>query len=137
MNRTLIFPAIVFAVVTMCASQGFAQTKKPAAAAKKTAAAPAKKAPAGGPSAAQIAEGKALMAKSDCAACHKPDGKLVGPGFKQIAKKYPYNEENKNALAKKVVEGGSGVWGAIPMSPHPALSVDDAKKIVTYVLSIK
>ncbi len=125
---------MAFAIVTICASQGFAQTKKPAAAAKKPAAAASA---AKGPSAAEIAEGKALMAKSDCAACHKPDGKLVGPGFKQIAKKYPYNEENKNSLAKKVVEGGSGVWGAIPMSPHPALSVDDAKKIVTYVLSVK
>jgi len=130
MNRTLIIPAIVFAIVSTCASQGFAQTKKPAAAAKKTVAA------AGAP-AADIAAGKALMAKSDCAACHKVDGKLVGPGFKQIAKKYPSNDENKNTLAKKVVEGGSGVWGAIPMSPHPALSVDDAKKIVTYILSVK
>jgi len=128
MNRTLIIPAIVFAIVTACASQGVAQTKKPAA--KKPAAA------AAAPS-ADVAAGKALIAKSDCMACHKLDGKLVGPGFKQIAKKYPSNEENKNTLAKKVVEGGSGVWGAIPMSPHPALSVDDAKKIVTYVLSVK
>lgn len=129
MNRTLIIPAIVFAIVSTCASQGFAQTKKPAAAAKKTAS-------AGAPSADAVA-GKALIAKSDCMACHKLDVKLVGPGFKQIAKKYPANDENRNALAKKVVEGGSGVWGAIPMSPHPALTVDDAKKIVTYILSVK
>ncbi|WP_285057426.1 c-type cytochrome [Pedobacter ginsengisoli] len=128
MKRTLIIPAIVFAVVSVCASQGVAQTKKPAAAAKKT---------TGAAPSADAAAGKALIAKSDCMACHKLDVKLVGPGFKQIAKKYPANEENKNALAKKVVEGGSGVWGAIPMSPHPALSVDDAKKIVTYILSVK
>ncbi|MES2455743.1 MAG: c-type cytochrome [Bacteroidota bacterium] len=127
MNRTLIIPAIVFAIVTSCASVGLAQTKKPAAKKPAAAAAPS----------ADVAAGKALIAKSDCMACHKLDGKLVGPGFKQIAKKYPSNEENKNTLAKKVVEGGSGVWGAIPMSPHPALSVDDAKKIVTYVLSVK
>lgn len=127
MNRTLIIPAIVFAIVSTCASQGFAQTKKPAAAAKKTTAA----------SSADIAAGKALIAKSDCMACHKLDVKLVGPGFKQIAKKYPATEENKNALAKKIVEGGSGVWGAIPMSPHPTLKVPDAKKIVTYILSVK
>ena len=128
MKRTLIIPAIVFAVVSVCASQGVAQTKKPAAATKKT---------AGAAPSPDAAAGKALIAKSDCMACHKLDGKLVGPGFKQIAKKYPANEENKSALAKKVVEGGSGVWGAIPMSPHPAISIDDAKKIVTYVLSVK
>jgi cytochrome c len=128
MNRTLIIPAILFAIVSTCASQGFAQTKKPAAAAKKT---------AGAALSPDAAAGKALIAKSDCMACHKLDVKLVGPGFKQIAKKYPANEENTNTLAKKVVEGGSGVWGAIPMSPHPALSVDDAKKIVTYILSVK
>lgn len=128
MKRTLIIPAIVFAFVSVCASQGVAQTKKPAVAAKKT---------AGAAPSPDAAAGKALIAKSDCMACHKLDGKLVGPGFKQIAKKYPANEENKNALAKKVVEGGSGVWGAIPMSPHPAISIDDAKKIVTYVLSVK
>lgn len=128
MNRTLIIPAIAFAIVSTCASQGFAQTKKPAAAAKKT---------AGTAASPDAAAGKALIGKSDCMACHKLDGKLVGPGFKQIAKKYPANDENKETLAKKVVEGGSGVWGAIPMSPHPALSVDDAKKIVTYILSVK
>lgn len=125
MNRTLI-PAIVFAIVSTCASQGFAQIKKQTPAAKKT----------GAPT-ADIAAGKALIAKSDCMACHKLNDKLVGPGFKQIAKKYPATEENRNTLAKKVVEGGSGVWGAIPMSPHPALTLPDAKKIVTYILSIK
>ena len=128
MNRILIIPAIAIAIIATCASQGFAQTKKKAPAAKTAT-------PAG--ASADVAAGKALIAKSDCLACHKVDGKLVGPGFKQIAKKYPSNDENKNTLAKKVVEGGSGVWGAIPMSPHPALSIDDAKKIVTYVLSVK
>src|SRR4051812_7702753 len=98
MNRILIIPAIAFAIIATCASQGFAQTKKKAPAAKTAA-------PAG--AAADIAAGKALIAKADCMACHKLDGKLVGPGFKQVAKKYPSNEENKNTLAKKVVEGGS------------------------------
>lgn len=99
---------------------------------------PVAKAAAGGKaSAADIAAGKDLLSKSDCLACHKVDTKLVGPAYLEVAKKYPANEANYTKLAKKVIDGGSGVWGQIPMSPHAALSPADAKKMVQYILSLK
>jgi cytochrome c len=89
------------------------------------------------PSAAELAEGKALFLKLDCLTCHKMDVKLVGPAYYDVIKKYPPTEANYTLLANKVIAGGSGVWGQIPMAPHPNLTVDDAKKIIKYILSIK
>lgn len=88
-------------------------------------------------SAADIAMGKHLISKSDCAACHKIDVKLLGPSYQDIAKKYPATEANYNALAQKIIKGGSGVWGQIPMAPHANLSVADSKKMIQYILSLK
>ena len=86
---------------------------------------------------ADIAEGKALISKSDCLACHKLDVKLVGPAYADVAKKYPSTPANVTMLANKVIKGGTGVWGQIPMTPHPTLALADAKKMVKYVLSLK
>ena len=80
-------------------------------------------------------DGKALLAKQDCAACHRPDVKLVGPSYKAIAQKYKNNDANINTLAAKVIAGGAGNWGQIPMTPHASLTTGDAKKIVRYILS--
>jgi len=107
-----------------------AQTK-PKAGAKK---APAK---AGAGSAADIAAGKALISTSDCLTCHKLDVKIVGPAYKDVAAKYKPTDENVAMLAKKVIEGGSGNWGPVAMSPHPNLATADVKKMVKYVLSVK
>ncbi|NLR77967.1 c-type cytochrome [Chitinophaga eiseniae] len=79
---------------------------------------------------------KQLLAKLDCAACHRPDVKLVGPSYKAIAQKYKRSDINVNKLAGKVIAGGSGNWGTTPMIPHPALSTADARKIVRYILSL-
>ena len=81
--------------------------------------------------------GEALIKGSDCLACHNATKKLVGPAYVNVAAKYPATEENIDHLASKIIEGGSGVWGAIPMSPHPAISKDDAKEMVKYILSLK
>src|ERR1700761_9029092 len=89
------------------------------------------------PSAADLAQGKELLAKSDCLTCHKVDMKVVGPAYKDVAKKYPANEANYEKLTKKVIGGGSGNWGAIAMAPHANLSPADAKKMVEYILSLK
>lgn len=80
-------------------------------------------------------DGKALIAASDCRACHNDKEKLVGPAYAEVAKKY--KEKDVAALAKKVIDGGSGVWGPIPMAPHAALSVEDAEAMVKYILTIK
>ena len=84
-----------------------------------------------------IQAGKALIQKSDCMACHKVDIKLVGPAFVQVAAKYPPAEDNYALLASKIIKGGTGVWGQVPMSPHSAVSQPDAKKMVKYILSLK
>jgi cytochrome c len=89
------------------------------------------------PSAADLEAGKAMFLKLDCLTCHKMDTKLVGPAYYDVIKKYPPTEANYEMLSNKVITGGSGVWGQIPMAPHPALTPDDAKKIVEYILSIK
>ncbi|WP_348824789.1 c-type cytochrome [Flavobacterium aestuarii] len=84
----------------------------------------------------QLSEGEKIMAKLDCATCHKIDKKVIGPSYLDIAKKYPANDKNISYLSDKIIKGGSGVWGAIPMAPHTALKKDDAKKIAKYILSL-
>lgn len=80
-------------------------------------------------------DGKALIAGSDCLACHTETNKLVGPSYAEVAKKY--KEADISKLAKKIIDGGAGSWGEIPMSPHPTISQDDAEAMVKYILSIK
>ncbi len=82
-------------------------------------------------------KGAQLIASSDCLGCHKEQEKLIGPAYKDVAKKYPANDENINKLANKVITGGKGVWGDIAMTPHPNLALNDAKEMVKYILSLK
>ncbi|MDP4285793.1 MAG: cytochrome C [Bacteroidota bacterium] len=82
-------------------------------------------------------KGEVLIAYSDCYTCHKKDEKSVGPAFKDIAKRYPVNKTYIKKLAQKVISGGSRSWGYPVMVPHPQLSFEDAKLIVTYILSLK
>lgn len=87
-------------------------------------------------SAAPAFADEALAKSKNCLACHSMDKKLVGPSFKDIAAKYA-GQDVVAALATKVQKGGSGVWGPVPMPPNPAVSADDAKKLVEWVLSQK
>lgn len=84
-----------------------------------------------------IKNGELLISKSDCFACHKVQDKLLGPSYKEVANKYAKTKLNIDYLAAKVKSGGSGVWGSVPMSPHRALSDDDARDMILYVLSLK
>ncbi len=108
----------------------------PPPAVKKTAtpAAPAPKKT--GPAAVAVQQGKALIGGSDCAACHKETEKLIGPSYADIAAKYAHTNANITLLAGKIISGGSGNWGNVPMTPHPALSKTDASKIVQYIFSL-
>mgnify|MGYP001600729249 CR=1 FL=1 len=81
------------------------------------------------------AAGAQLIAKSDCGTCHKEQEKLIGPAFADVAKKY--SASDVDSLADKIIKGGSGHWGTVPMSPHPTISMDDAKSMVNYILSLK
>ncbi len=82
-------------------------------------------------------KGLALVAGSDCLTCHKTSEKNIGPAYKDVAAKYENNEENIKMLATKVIKGGAGVWGAIPMTPHPQIKEEDAEAMVKYVLLLK
>ncbi|MFB6455434.1 c-type cytochrome [Chitinophaga sp. Hz27] len=84
-----------------------------------------------------MTKGQELMAQSDCKTCHKEEIKVVGPSFKDIAGKYPSNDENVDKLADKIIKGGSGNWGEVAMLPHTNISKDDAKEMVKYILSLK
>ncbi len=83
-----------------------------------------------------IKQGQALVDQSDCKTCHHPTNKLIGPAHSEVAKKYEFTKENVSHLAEKIKNGGSGVWGEIPMTPHVDLSQADAEKMAMYVLSL-
>ncbi|WP_348812511.1 c-type cytochrome [Flavobacterium maritimum] len=85
----------------------------------------------------QQSDGEKLISKMDCVGCHKLDKKLIGPSYLDIAKKYPLNDKNINYLSNKIIKGGSGVWGTVPMAAHSTLKKDDAKSIAKYILSLK
>lgn len=79
---------------------------------------------------------EALAKKNACLTCHATDKKLVGPAYKDVAKKYKGDNTAKDRLIAKVQKGGSGVWGAIPMPPNASLKHDDLETIVKWVLSL-
>ena len=78
-----------------------------------------------------------LLKKNNCIACHAADKKLVGPSYKAVADRYRGQTDAADKLAKKIRAGGAGVWGAIPMPPHPQVSEADAKTMATYILKTK
>ncbi len=83
-----------------------------------------------------IAQGQTLVDASDCKTCHHPTNKIIGPAHMEVAKKYEFTKANVSLLAGKIINGGSGVWGDIPMSPHTDISKGDAEKMAMYVLSL-
>jgi cytochrome c len=83
-----------------------------------------------------IKQGQVLVDQSDCKTCHHATNKIIGPSHADVAKKYEFTQGNITLLAGKIVKGGSGVWGEIPMTAHPDLSEQDAEKMAMYVLSL-
>ena len=71
---------------------------------------------------------QALATAKNCMACHAVDKKLVGPAYKDVAKKYAGDKTAADKLAAKIMKGGSGVWGAIPMPANPQVNEAEAKK---------
>lgn len=83
-------------------------------------------------------KGLELTGKYQCPTCHKIDEKLTGPAYRDVANKYAgADDATITKLAKKVIEGGSGVWGEVPMTPHPNVSEEEAKQMVEYILLLK
>ena len=80
---------------------------------------------------------QALATSKNCMACHAVDKKLVGPSYKDVAAKYAGQKDAVDKLAAKIIKGGSGVWGPIPMPPNAQVNEADAKKLATWVLTQK
>ena len=78
---------------------------------------------------------EALAKKHNCLACHTVDKKLVGPSYKEIAKKYK-GQNVAATLETKVKKGGQGVWGPVPMPPNAAVPDGDIKKLVDWILKM-
>ncbi len=78
-----------------------------------------------------------LAQKKNCMACHAVDKKLVGPAYKEVAAKYAGQKDAVDKLAQKVVKGGSGSWGAVPMPANPQVTEAEAKQLVGWILTQK
>ncbi|NKI96766.1 cytochrome c [Rhizobacter sp. SG703] len=78
-----------------------------------------------------------LAQKKNCMACHAIDKKLVGPAYKDVAAKYAGQKDAVDKLSQKVVKGGAGVWGAVPMPANTQVSDAEAKQLVTWILGLK
>src|SRR5580765_3681554 len=78
-----------------------------------------------------------LAQKKNCLACHAIDKKVLGPAYKDVAAKYAGQKDAVDKLAAKVVKGGTGVWGNIPMPANPQVNDAEAKQLVQWILTVK
>ncbi|BFM22165.1 family 16 glycoside hydrolase [Gilvimarinus japonicus] len=81
--------------------------------------------------------GLALIKNSDCAACHNAEVKTVGPSYMSIAQRYTNESDAVATLSEKIIAGGAGNWGQVPMTPHADLNEQDAAQMVEYILTLK
>ena len=131
MKKTILFLMIGSVSILACNSGSSSGTKADSAAA---------------PAAPAVSDasdkGLELIGASDCTTCHRlhkeAAGASIGPSYSEVAAKYsPAADTTVDRLVHKIIAGGTGVWGAIPMTPHPALAPADVKVMVTYILSLK
>ncbi len=83
-------------------------------------------------------KGLELVAKSDCLTCHKINEQSTGPAYSEVAAKYAGAADTTiTRIAAKIISGGAGNWGAVPMTPHPQVSQTDAEQMMKYILLLK
>jgi cytochrome c len=80
---------------------------------------------------------QALANAKNCMACHAVDKKLVGPAYKDVAIKYAGQKDAVDKLAVKIMKGGAGVWGPVPMPANAQVNEAEAKKLASWVLTQK
>ena len=79
--------------------------------------------------------GLTLLKNSDCFTCHASKGKLIGPSFELIAKKYPVNKAAVDKLTNNVINGAKGVWGSVAMPPHKAMKPAELNQVINWILT--
>ena len=82
-------------------------------------------------------KGVEIVAQSDCFTCHKIDEKNIGPAWREVANKYAGQDTAVKYLASKIINGGAGVWGQVPMAAHPTFTQEQAETVAKYVLLLK
>ncbi len=80
---------------------------------------------------------QALAKAKNCLSCHTVDKKIVGPAYQDVARKYAGQKDATDKLANKIMKGGAGVWGVIPMPVNSQVNEAEARKLATWVLSLK
>jgi cytochrome c len=78
-----------------------------------------------------------LAQQKTCMACHAMDRKIVGPSYKDVAAKYAGQKDAVDKMAEKIIKGGAGVWGAVPMPANPRVSPAEARQLAAWILSVK
>lgn len=81
-------------------------------------------------------DGRQLIANSDCVACHKDEEKVIGPAYKDVAERYHGSDTAVAFLARKIIQGGAGNWGTVPMTAHPQHTEEEAEQMARYILSL-
>jgi cytochrome c len=80
---------------------------------------------------------QSLASKKNCMGCHAVDRKMVGPAYKDVAKKYAADPAATDKLALKIQKGGAGVWGPVPMPSNPQVNEKEATTLASWILSLK
>lgn len=84
-----------------------------------------------------FSKGAVLINQNDCRSCHLDDRKSVGPSYQEVASRYKSNPSIYPDIARKIINGGTGVWGEHAMSAHPQLAEEDALLMVNYIMSME
>lgn len=79
----------------------------------------------------------ALATAKNCTSCHAVDKKVLGPSYKEVASKYAGQADAVDKLSNKIMKGGAGVWGPVPMPANSQVNADEARKLVTWILTLK
>lgn len=93
--------------------------------------------PAAADNQAELDKGLEMIGALDCTTCHRISEKNIGPAYTEVAQKRENTPAMIDTLANKIIAGGSGVYGPVPMTPHPTVSMDSARIMVRYILSLR
>src|ERR1700737_4383760 len=136
MSKKLVVILSCTFLAAACGNSGETKSAEPK---DTSSAAPAAPAPA---ASAANEKGLELIGASDCTTCHRlqkdASGASIGPAYSEVAAKYsPAADTTVDRIVKKIISGGSGIWGTVPMTPHPSVPEADVRTMVKYILALK